>query len=123
MFIQALLTIWLLALIFLTSKFRRENRINQQRLFSFFLILWSVLGIMYYDVWTYTSGELDRAGAEWQTYLPAAFFSICAGLGTYYFLQTIGKFREYAQKSQKNADAERAAKERKKQKKSGKKTK
>ena len=51
MLIQIILTIWLLALIFLTNKFRREGRVLQQRIFSVFLIVWAILGIIYYDVW------------------------------------------------------------------------
>ena len=58
MLIQIILTIWLLALIFLTNKFRREGRVLQQRIFSVFLIVWAILGIIYYDVWIYTSGQL-----------------------------------------------------------------
>lgn len=98
MFVQIILTIWLLALIFLTNKFRREGRITQQRIFSIFLIIWSCLSIAYYDVWTYTSGALEQNGSHWYTYLPAVYFSICAGLGTYYLMMTFGKFRELQQK-------------------------
>ena len=110
MLIQIILTVWLLALIFFTNKFRRENRIAQQRIFSFFLILWAILGIIYYDVWTITSGLSEQETAQWQTYLPAAFFSICAGLGTYYLMMTFGKFRIMAQKNQQEADEKRTAK-------------
>lgn len=46
MLIQVILTIWLLALIFLTRKFRKENRLPQQRIFSIFLIIW-VLPVHY----------------------------------------------------------------------------
>ena len=98
MVVQIILTIWLLALIFLTNKFRREGRITQQRTFSIFLIIWACLSIAYYDVWTYTSGALEQYGSHWYTYLPAVYFSICAGLGTYYLMMTFGKFREFQQK-------------------------
>ena len=98
MFVQIILTIWLLALIFLTNKFRREGRIAQQRIFSIFLIIWACLSIVYYDVWTYTSGALAQYANQWYTYLPAVYFSICAGLGTYYLMMTFGKFRELQQK-------------------------
>ncbi len=118
MFIQIILTVWLLALIFLTNKFRRENRVAQQRIFSFFLILWSILGIIYYDVWTITSGLPEQTAAPWQTYLPAAFFSICAGLGTYYLMMTFGKFRVMAQKNQREADQQAAKKKKPQAKKS-----
>lgn len=105
MFVQIILTIWLLALIFLTNKFRREGRIAQQRIFSIFLIIWACLSIVYYDVWTYTSGALAQYANQWYTYLPAVYFSICAGLGTYYLMMTFGKFRELQQKkmAEKNA--------------------
>lgn len=119
MLIQIILTVWLLALIFLTNKFRRENRIAQQRIFSFFLILWSILGIIYYDVWTITAGLPEETTAPWQTYLPAAFFSICAGLGTYYLMMTFGKFRVMAQKNQREADRQAAGKKKPQAKKSG----
>ena len=124
MLIQGMLTIWLLALIFFTNKFRREGRIMQQRMFSVFLIVWAILGIVYYDVWTITSGQLETAAAQnWQTYLPSAFFSICAGLGTYYLMMTFGKFRAADEKNRKEAVKEYAAKQAKKNaaKKSGKK--
>lgn len=115
MLIQGILTVWLLALIFLTNKFRREGRIMQQRMFSVFLIIWAILGIVYYDVWTITSGQLETAAAQdWQTYLPSAFFSICAGLGTYYLMMTFGKFRAADEKNRKRADQEYAAKQAKK---------
>ena len=115
MLIQGMLTIWLLALIFFTNKFRREGRIMQQRMFSVFLIVWAILGIVYYDVWTITSGQLETAAAQnWQTYLPSAFFSICAGLGTYYLMMTFGKFRAADEKNQKEAEKEYAAKQAKK---------
>ncbi len=114
MVIQAILTVWLLVLIFLTNRFRRERRIPQQRIFSIFLIVWAILGILYYDVWSVTSGWLDAHADSWQTYLPVVFFSICAGLGTYYLLQTFGKFRAMAEKNQKDADARQAAKQKKK---------
>lgn len=110
MLIQIILTIWLLALIFLTNKFRREGKINQQRIFSIFLIIWACLSIVYYDVWTFTSGALEESHNEWQTYLPAVFFSICAGLGTYYFMQTFGKFRTMNQKNQQQAEQKYKAK-------------
>lgn len=110
MFIQIILTIWLLALIFLTNKFRREEKINQQRIFSIFLIIWACLSVVYYDVWTFTSGTLEQTHNQWQTYLPAAFFSICAGLGTYYLLMTFGKFRTMNHKNQRQADQKRTAK-------------
>lgn len=105
MFVQIILTIWLLILIFLTNKFRREGRIAQQRIFSIFLIIWACLSIVYYDVWTYTSGALTQYANQWYTYLPAVYFSICAGLGTYYLMMTFGKFRELQQKkmAEKNA--------------------
>ena len=105
MFVQIILTIWLLILIFLTNKFRREGRIAQQRIFSIFLIIWACLSIVYYDVWTYTSGALAQYANQWYTYLPAVYFSICAGLGTYYLMMTFGKFRELQQKkmAEKNA--------------------
>ena len=105
MIVQIILTIWLLALIFLTNKFRREGRIAQQRIFSIFLIIWACLSIVYYDVWTYTSGALVQYANQWYTYLPAVYFSICAGLGTYYLMMTFGKFRELQQKkmAEKNA--------------------
>lgn len=124
MLFQGMLTIWLLALIFFTNKFRREGRIMQQRMFSVFLIVWAILGIVYYDVWTITSGQLETAAAQnWQTYLPSAFFSICAGLGTYYLMMTFGKFRAADEKNRKEAEKEYAAKQAKKNaaKKSGKK--
>ena len=124
MLIQILLTVWLLALIFFTNKFRREGRITQQRMFSVFLIIWALLGIAYYDVWMLTSGQLESAAsAQWQTYLPSAFFSICAGLGTYYLMMTFGKFRAADEKNRKRAEQEAAAKQAKKNtnKKSGKK--
>lgn len=124
MLIQGMLTIWLLALIFFTNKFRREGRIMQQRMFSVFLIVWAILGIVYYDVWTITSGQLETAAAQnWQTYLPSAFFSICVGLGTYYLMMTFGKFRAADEKNRKEAEKEYAAKQAKKNaaKKSGKK--
>lgn len=98
MLIQVILTIWLLALIFLTRKFRKENRLPQQRIFSIFLIIWSCLSIIYYDVWTFTSGILEQTTAPWWIYLPVMFFSVCAGLGTYYLMMTFGKFREFQQK-------------------------
>ncbi len=98
MFIQIILTIWLLALIFLTRKFRKENRLPQQRIFSIFLIIWSCLSIIYYDVWTFTSGILEQTAAPWWIYLPVMFFSVCAGLGTYYLMMTFGKFKEFQQK-------------------------
>lgn len=115
MLIQIILTIWLLALIFLTNKFRREDKINQQRIFSIFLIIWACLSIAYYDVWTYTSGALEQNTNQWQTYLPAAFFSICAGLGTYYFMLTFGKFRAMNQKNQQQAEQKRTANSQSKQ--------
>ena len=124
MLIQGLLTVWLLALIFFTNKFRREGRIAQQRMFSVFLIIWAVLGIAYYDVWMLTSGQIEGAAStQWQTYLPSAFFSICAGLGTYYLMMTFGKFRAADEKNRKRAEQEAAAKQAKKNtgKKSGKK--
>ena len=73
MLIQLILTSWLLALIYFTNHFRREGRIAQQRIFSVFLIVWATLGIIYYNVWAYTSGYLEQASSQWQTYLPAAF--------------------------------------------------
>ena len=118
MLIQIILTIWLLALIFLTNKFRREGRVLQQRIFSVFLIGWAILGIIYYDVWIYTSGQLENISSQWQTYLPTVFFSICAGLGTYYLMMTFGKFRMMAEKNQKQADAQRAGKQQAKKMKS-----
>lgn len=118
MLIQMILTIWLLALIYFTNHFRREGRIAQQRIFSVFLIVWATLGIIYYNVWAYTSGYLEQASSQWQTYLPAAFFSICAGLGIYYLLLTFGKFRVMAEKNQQQTDKQRASKQKNKQKKS-----
>lgn len=116
MLIQIILTVWLLALIFLTNRFRREGRIAQQRLFSVFLIVWAILGIMYYDVLMLTTGQLEGASStQWQTYLPVVFFSICAGMGTYYLMMTFGKFRAADEKNRKRADQELAAKQTKKQ--------
>lgn len=123
MLIQIILTIWLLALIFLTNKFRHEGRIPQQRIFSVFLIIWAILGIIYYDVWIYTSGQLETTSSQWQTYLPTVFFSICAGLGTYYLMMTFGKFRTMAEKNQKQADAQRTNKQQTKKKPNSKKKK
>lgn len=115
MVIQGMLTVWLLALIFFTNRFRREGRIFQQRLFSVFLIIWAVLGVIYYDVWTITSGQMETAAAQsWETYLPSTFFSICAGLGVYYLMMTFGKFRAADEKNQKEAEKEYAAKQAKK---------
>ncbi len=125
MIIQIILTVWLLALIFLTNKFRREGRIPQQRLFSIFLIVWAILGITYYDVLMLTTGQLEGVSStQWQTYLPVVFFSICAGLGTYYLMMTFGKFRAAGEKNQRRADEAYAAKQAKKnanKKKAGKK--
>lgn len=115
MLIQILLTVWLLFLIFFTNKFRQEGHITQQRLFSVFIIIWAVLGIAYYDVLLLTIEPVENT--SWQTYLPTAFFSICAGLGTYYLMMTFGKLRiadeknrRYAQeKSAKNKHAKTEA--------------
>ena len=68
----------------------------------FFFLLADFLGIIYYDVWIYTSGQLENISSQWQTYLPTVFFSICAGLGTYYLMMTFGKFRMMAEKNQKH---------------------
>lgn len=98
MFILIVLVLWLLALIFLSNKFRKEGRIPQQRIFSIFLIIWACLSVAYYDVWLYTGGILEQYEAAWYTYLPAVFFSVCAGLGTYYLMMTFGKLKELQQK-------------------------
>jgi len=116
MFIQIVLTIWLLALIFFTNKFRRDGRIAQQRIFSIFLIIWACLGVLYYDVWIYTSGEFAQNADQWQTYLPTVFFSICAGLGVYYFMLTFGKLRKIDEENQRQQDRKQGAKQKKRKK-------
>ncbi|MBQ1187715.1 MAG: hypothetical protein IIX62_01370 [Peptococcaceae bacterium] len=93
MAILILLAIWLLALIFITNKFRREENYKQQRLFSVILIVWAVLGIVYYDVLMITTGGFTST-AVWQNYIPVVGFSICAGIGTYFLLMTFTKLRQ-----------------------------
>lgn len=112
MAILILLAIWLLALIFITNKFRREENYKQQRLFSVILIVWAVLGIVYYDVLMITTGGFTST-AVWQNYIPVVGFSICAGIGTYFLLMTFTKLR----KKIEEADT----KQKKSNKKSGKK--
>ena len=112
MAILILLAIWLLALIFITNKFRREGNYKQQRLFSVILIVWAVLGIVYYDVLMITTGGFTST-SPWQNYIPVVGFSICAGIGTYFLLMTFTKLR------QKIEDADN--KQKKGSKKSGKK--
>ena len=64
MAILILLAICLLALIFITNKFRREENYKQQRLFSVILIVWAVLGIVYYDVLMITTGGFSMLSAS-----------------------------------------------------------
>lgn len=93
--ILILLAVWLLALIFITYKFRREENYKQQRLFSVILIVWAVLGIVYYDVLMLTTGQFDAGTATpWYSYLPVVCYSVCAGIGTYFLMMTFGKFRK-----------------------------
>ena len=107
----------MLSLIYLINRFRRQGKYRQQRLLSFFLIIWAVLGVAYYDVWAVTSGMLEESGDKWYTYLPVVFFSICAGMGIYYLLMTFGKFRAMDQKNQAMAEEIEAAKKREKERK------
>ena len=93
MAILILLAIWLLALIFITYKFRREGNTNQQRLFSVILIVWAVLGIIYYDVLMLTAGGFSST-IVWQNYIPVLGLSICAGIGTYFLMMTFIKSRK-----------------------------
>lgn len=117
MVIQALLSVWILSLIYLVNRFRREGKLRQQRIMSFFLVLWAGLGVAYYDVWAVHSGLLEESGDHWYTYLPVVFFSICAGMGIYYLLVTFGKFRVMDQQNQARADQIEAAKRKEKERK------
>ena len=112
MAILILLAIWLLALIFITYKFRREGNTNQQRLFSVILIVWAVLGIIYYDVLMLTTGGFSST-IIWQNYIPVLGFSICAGIGTYFLMMTFIKSRkkeEAANNKQKKGSGKKSSK-------------
>lgn len=89
------LLIWLLILVAIVVKFRREGNVAQQRLFSVFLIIWAILAIVYYDVLMLTTGGFSAENAtQWHQYLPVVLFSICAGIGTYFLMMTFIKSRK-----------------------------
>ncbi len=91
--ILIVLAIWLFVLIGITYKFRRDNDIGKQRLFSIFVIIWAILGIVYYDVLMLTTGQFDAGvTVPWYQYLPVVCFSACAGVGTYFLMMTFRKF-------------------------------
>ncbi len=90
--ILILLAAWLLALLWITYKFRREGDTKKQRLFSALAILWAVLSIAYYDVLMLTTGKFDAgATVPLYNYLPVVCFSACAGVGTYFLMMTFRK--------------------------------
>ncbi len=114
MTIMIILAVWLLALIFITNKFRLDENYKQQRLFSVILIVWAVLGIIYYDVLMLTTGGFDSSSASvWQNYIPVVGFSICAGIGTYFLMMTFTQFRKKAEepdKKQKKGSSKKSGK-------------
>ncbi|MBR4945310.1 MAG: hypothetical protein IKZ26_07870 [Peptococcaceae bacterium] len=89
------LIIWLFILAAIVIKFHRDGNTAQQRLFSVFLIIWAILGIIYYDVLMLTTGGFAAESAtQWHQYLPVVIFSICAGIGTYFLMVTFRKARK-----------------------------
>lgn len=89
------LIIWLLILVAIVVKFRRDGNTSHQRLFSIFLIIWAILAIVYYDVLMLTTGGFAAENAtQWHQYLPVVLFSICAGIGTYFLMMTFRKFHK-----------------------------
>ena len=88
------LVIWLIALTAIVIKFRRDEHTSQQRLFSIFLIVWSVLGIVYYDVLMLTTGQFSDASTPLYNYAPVVLFSLFAGIGTYFLMMTFRKFHK-----------------------------
>ena len=108
------LLIWLLILVAIVVKFRREGNVAQQRLFSVFLIIWAILAIVYYDVLMLTTGGFSAENAtQWHQYLPVVLFSICAGIGTYFLMMTFIKSRkkeEAANNKQKKGSGKKSSK-------------
>ncbi len=93
--ILIVLAIWLLVLIGITYKFRRDGDIGKQRLFSVFVIIWAILAIAYYDVLMLTTGQFDAGvTVPWYSYVPVVCFSVCAGVGTYFLMMTFRKFHK-----------------------------
>lgn len=93
MILQYVLIFLLLIFALLCSVFYKNKMPFQQRLLSIFLIVWSILAIVYYDVWNYVTLDNPHFG-KWYTYIPPICYSIGAGIGTYFLLKSFKKLNK-----------------------------